>query len=83
MILQVLCEAGCTRGQAVKDCKKGEELNKESSERQRLASLFFFHLSIIKETKVDFSLLFLRQLPHLSGVEQFYIDTFPYNKVVA
>jgi len=79
VILQVLCEVGHTRWQAVKVCKKGEEPNKESSERQRLASLFFFHLSFVKETKVDFSVLFLRQLPHLSGIEQFYIDTFPYN----
>jgi len=83
MILQVFLEAGHTRGQALKDCKKEGEVSKESNERQRLASLFFFHLSIVKETKVDFFMLFLRQLPHLSGIEQFYIDTFPYNNNVA
>ena len=56
MILQILREAGCMRRRAVKDYQKREELNKESSERQRLVSLFFFHLSIVKETKVDFTL---------------------------
>jgi len=65
------------KGQASKGCEKEEESNKESSARQRLASLFFFHLSIIKGIKVDFLLLFLRQLPYLSGIEQFYIDTNP------
>jgi len=81
VILQVFLEAVRMRGQALKDCKKEGELSKESNERQRLASLFFFHLSIVKETKVDLFLLFLRQLPHLSGIEQFYIDTFPCNKM--
>lgn len=81
MILQVFLEAGRMRGQALKGCEKEEEPNKESSERQRLASLFLFHLPIIKGTKVDFLLLFLRKLPYLSGIEQFYIDTNPCNKM--
>lgn len=79
MIPQVFLEARHTRGQAPKGYEKEEESNKESSERQRLASLFFFYLSIIKGIKVEFLLLFLRQLPYLSGIEQFYIDTNPCN----
>lgn len=69
------------RGKASKGCEKEEESNKDSSEIQRLASLFLFHLSIIKGTKVDFLLLFLRQLPYLSGIEQFYIDINPCNSM--
>ena len=42
---------------------------------------FCSSLSIIHKgkMKVAFLCLFLRQLSHLSGIEQFYIDTFPCN----
>ena len=81
MIPQLFLEVGHARGKASKGCEKEEESNKESSKRQRLASLFFFYLSIIKGIKVDFLLLFLRQLPYISGIEQFYIYTNPCNNV--
>ena len=82
MILQVLCEAGRAREQVAKDYQEREESNQEISARQRL--VFFVLLSSILhkgKMKVAFLCLFLRQLSHLSGIEQFYIDTFPCNKM--
>jgi hypothetical protein len=81
VILQVLCEAGRAREQVAEDYQRREGSIKGLAQDRGWS--FCSSLSIIHKgkTKVAFLCLFLRQLSHLSGIEQFYIDTFPCNKM--